>query len=251
MSLNQATEALIKELAGLGTIDQHSTLLDVGCGVGAPAFYLYQTYRCSIVGISTSQRGIDIANSISREKGISDKVRFQVADGVHTGLPDSHFDVLWVLESSHLMDKEGLFRESYRVLKPGGQLLLCDVMLRHKLSVLEQLKHLNKLKLGYLTGYLAMKQAFAVGNAETFEYYTGNLMAAGFNRVEAIDISEKVLPTIDCWRANIATNRADISRTFSQKQIDEFLSASAFVEYLISHQMMGYGLIKAIKIDRG
>jgi 27-O-demethylrifamycin SV methyltransferase len=251
MSLNRATEALIEELAHLGTIDERSTLLDVGCGVGAPAFYLYQTYRCSIVGISTSQRGLDIANSISREKGISDTVQFKRADGAHTGMPDNHFDVVWVLESSHLMDKKGLFREAYRVLKPGGQLLLCDVMLTHKLSMLEQIKHLSKLRQRYLTGYLAMKHSFALGKAEAFEYYTGHLMAAGFNRAEVIDVSEKVVPTINCWRANIAANRADISRTFSPKRIDDFLSACHFLDYIFSSHMMGYGLVKAKKNNKG
>ena len=251
MSLNRATEALIEELAHLGAIDERSTLLDVGCGVGAPAFYLYQAYRCSIVGISTSQRGLDIANSISRDKGMSDKVRFKQADGAHTGFADNHFDVVWVLESSHLMDKKRLFREAHRVLKPGGQLLLCDVMLRHKLSILEQIKHLSRQRLRYLTGYLAMKRAFALGKAEAFEYYTCNLKAVGFIHADAIDVSEKVLPTINCWRTNIATKRAHISQTFSKKRIDDFLSGSTFIEYLFSNQIMGYGLIKAIKSNIG
>jgi cyclopropane fatty-acyl-phospholipid synthase-like methyltransferase len=250
-SLNEATEALIEQLAHLGTIDERSTVLDVGCGVGAPAFYLYQKYKCSIVGISTSQRGIDIANSTSREKGISDKVQFLRADGAHTGLADNHFDVIWVLESSHLMDKKNMFKETFRVLKPGGQMLLCDVMLRHKVSTSEQIQHLSSLGKKYLTGYLAMKRAFGLGNSEAFGFYTDNLLAAGFARVDVIDVSEKVLPTIDYWRANVATNRADISRTFSQKKIDDFLSGSSFVEYVFSNQMMGYGLVKATKNEKG
>jgi cyclopropane fatty-acyl-phospholipid synthase-like methyltransferase len=137
------------------------------------------------------------------------------------------------------------------VLKPGGQLLLCDVTLRHKLSVVEQIRHVSTLRLKYLSGYLAMKRAYAVGKSEALEYYRDNLNASGFTLVQTIDISDNVYPTIDCWRANIATHRSEILRTFSQKRIDDFLAACDFLTYIFKNNMMGYGLVKAIKPDKG
>jgi len=78
--------------------------------------------------------------------------------------PNASFDCTWVMESSHLMmDKAALIRECARVLKPGGRIVLCDVMLGHKLSFEESIRHCKEL--------LLLKDVFGQGAMETLSFY--------------------------------------------------------------------------------
>jgi 27-O-demethylrifamycin SV methyltransferase len=246
-TLEEATDALIDELAKLGTITQASRVADIGCGIGNPAFYLYRRFGCSILGISTSAKGIEVAAKTAKALGCADKVRFQVADGTQTGLPDNAFDVVWLMESSHLMNKKRLFGETYRILKPGGQLLLCDVICRKRPSLPDHLMYLVKMGLRYPASILSMKRAFGRGKTETFDFYKREPTEAGFVQVEAIDISAKVLPTISCWKANITEHRDRILKILPQEEIDHFVSASDLLEDLYRKGFHGYGLVRAVK----
>ena len=102
MELDRATEMLIEKMLELTDIGGESRVLDVGCGIGGPAFYIHEKYGCAIDGISTSERGIQLASSASREKGYDD-VRFKVADGIDNGFPDGTFDIVWIMEATHLI----------------------------------------------------------------------------------------------------------------------------------------------------
>ena len=85
--------------------------------------------------MATSQVGVEMAKKNAKEKNLSDRVDFALADATNNGLPDASFDRVWSLESAHLMpDKEALFRECCRVLRPEGKLVLCDVSLVGKLT---------------------------------------------------------------------------------------------------------------------
>ncbi|MBN1652966.1 MAG: methyltransferase domain-containing protein [Deltaproteobacteria bacterium] len=247
MGLNQATDALVDALADLGEFSNESTVLDVGCGIGNPAFHLHEKYGCRITGISTSQRGIEIAKMSSEEKGISHNVAFQIADGTKNGFGAQSFDIVWVLESSHLMEKERLFSECHRVLKKGGQLLLCDLMLKKRPGIAEHFDYLARLKLAYPLGYLSMKKAFGRGKNETFDYYAAKARRVGFIGVEQIDVSDEVLPTLEHWRANMSTHRDAILKTFTPKQISDFIAASNLLEDFFRNGIHGYGLLKAVK----
>ncbi len=246
-TLDEATDALIDELAKLGTITQSSRVVDIGCGVGNPAFYLHRRFGCSILGISTSAKGIGVATKAAEEKGCASEVRFRVADGTQTGLPDGDFDVVWLMESSHLMNKKKLFAESYRILEPGGQLLLCDVICRKRPSLPDHLSYLSRMGLKYPAGILSLKRAFGRGKAETFDFYKRELAEAGFTQINAIDISDEVLPTIGCWKANIAEHPDRVLQALPQKEIDHFVSASDLLEDLYKNGFHGYGLVKAVK----
>lgn len=250
-SLQEATIALIAKLSGMGEISSQSKLLDVGCGIGAPAFYLHQKYRCSIVGISTSQKGIELARTLCRSKGFSEAIEFRVADGQHNSLPDQSVDIVWVMESSHLMkDKRMLFQESYRALKHNGLFLLCDIMRRRPLKFSDHVRYLSKLKMKYPLGIMNMKKAFGRGKSETIVFYAHALGDSGFKEVQTTDISNHVLPTLENWRTNISKNKNQILRTFTEEKIRDFLSACDLLEDLFMDGIFGYGMVKAIKQEK-
>jgi cyclopropane fatty-acyl-phospholipid synthase-like methyltransferase len=61
--LDSTTDNLIDELAMLYDLKPETKNLDAGCGIWAPAIYLNEKFGSDIMGISTSKKGIDLANS--------------------------------------------------------------------------------------------------------------------------------------------------------------------------------------------
>ena len=116
--LAEATDRLIWEMASFGELKPGMNVLDVGCGIGNPAFLLHEKLDCMITGITISERGVEIGNQRAQQRGLSQAIRFVQADALANGMADESFDFLWQMESSHLMhDKIGLFRENFRVLR--------------------------------------------------------------------------------------------------------------------------------------
>ena len=170
MELPRATEKLIEKLLELSDIHGNSRVLDVGCGIGGPALCVYEKFGCSIDGISNGERGGQLAAAAAREKGYDD-VRFKVADGLANGFPDGTFDVVWIMEATHLFsDKRALFRECCRVLKDGGTLALCDVTQLMLLPMHKGLWHFLK----HLKEYYQLMKAFGPAQVMTCLLYTSD-----------------------------------------------------------------------------
>jgi 27-O-demethylrifamycin SV methyltransferase len=137
LPLERATAALTQRMRERAAIVAGDRILDVGCGTGRQACDLAADFDVSVLGITTSSRGVEAANGLAAERGL-DNARFEQRDGTDNGLDDEQFDVAWVLESSHLMrDRQGLLRECVRVLAPGGRLVLCDIIRRREIPFAE------------------------------------------------------------------------------------------------------------------
>jgi 27-O-demethylrifamycin SV methyltransferase len=248
VSLEEATDALIDQMAALGNFSDKTKVLDVGCGVGNPAFYLHRKFGCDITGITTSEKGVSDAQEASKRRGYQDKVRFRVANALDNGFEDNTFDIAWVMESSHLMrDKRKLFTECYRVLKPGGVILLCDIMMQRPYTIADHLGYLRRLKLGYFTGAFALTRSFGIIKFEAFETYQQLARDAGFHEVKFVDISQETLPTIDCWQANIAANEERILQSLSRSQIKGFIEGTNITRDSFERKIGGYGILKGSK----
>jgi SAM-dependent methyltransferase len=111
------------------TID--SRVLEIGCGSGGYALYLAGTTGCSILGIDINQAGIGNANSLARERNLSDRAEFQQCD-VANPLPfaGAAFDAAFANDVlCHIPARSDMLREIFRVLKPRGRLLFSDALI--------------------------------------------------------------------------------------------------------------------------
>jgi ubiquinone/menaquinone biosynthesis C-methylase UbiE len=99
-------------------------VLDVGCGTGASALPAAQAVRPngSVIGVDLSARLLDRAREKAKVRGLSN-VEFRCTDMTSLGHPDGRFDaVVSVFSIFFVPDMEGLVRELWRMVRPGGKL---------------------------------------------------------------------------------------------------------------------------------
>lgn len=121
----QAQIDLIEELLKWSQVQQAQNILDVGCGIGGSSLYLAQKFNANVTGITLSPFQAARASERAGAAGLSSRSEFLVADAQATPFADDSFDLVWALESGeHMPDKTKFMQECYRVLKPGGKLIM-------------------------------------------------------------------------------------------------------------------------------
>jgi len=241
-SFKEATQNLIMVLAGLGSFSKESKVLDVGCGIGGPVMLLHEKYGCHVHGISISEKGVLKARELAKQKGYDSHLTFAIADAKDNKLPDASFDIVWAMESFHLIDdKAKAFAECYRVLKMGGQLLLCDNMAgRRKLTDADAVEHYKELRL--------LERVFGKTRTETLAGYALAAKEAGFGAVVTKDINEHTMPpTIEYFRGKVREQYHELVGRSSKEYVDDFLNMCDTWEHFNAAGVMSYGLLTAIK----
>jgi ubiquinone/menaquinone biosynthesis C-methylase UbiE len=133
-SFVQAQKNLTDYCISLLQCIKNKEVLEIGCGNGVQALYINTNYLpLRITGIDLNKSNIEIANS-EKERANMNNVRFLVDDAQNLlKIPSNSIDVIINIESAfHYPDKSAFLKEVCRVLKPGGQYLIADILSTRK-----------------------------------------------------------------------------------------------------------------------
>ena len=109
---------------------KNKEIIEIGCGNGVQALYINANYHpLKITGIDINKANIKIANG-ERDRTNTFNVQFLVDDAQNLAqIASNSADVLINIESAfHYPDKPAFLKEVCRVLKPGGQYLIADIL---------------------------------------------------------------------------------------------------------------------------
>lgn len=108
------------------------TVIDIGCGIGGIDVLLVREHgAASVKGVDIEQPVLDRATVRAEAEGLSDRLTYQlVAPGPLPFDPES-FEVVFSKDAMiHIPDKEALFADVFRTLRPGGLFIASDWMRR-------------------------------------------------------------------------------------------------------------------------
>lgn len=121
--------AATRNLARRAAIRAGDRVLDVGGGLGGPARLLAHEHGCQVTVLDLTAAYCRAGERLTAWSGLRDRVRFQHGDALHMPFDDGSFDVVWTQHSSmNIADKPRLYGEIQRVLRPGGRLILFEVV---------------------------------------------------------------------------------------------------------------------------
>ncbi len=125
------------ELADVVGLNASKQVLDVGSGVGGASRYIARQFGCRVTGVDLTDEYCRVATMLAERIGVSHLVSYRQGDALNLAFPDGTFDVVWTQHvAMNISNKAALYREMYRVLKPGGAVAIYDILAGPKGPVL-------------------------------------------------------------------------------------------------------------------
>jgi len=110
------------ELLEVAQIRPEDRVLDIGAGLAGPARLIASALGCRVDCIEMSPDFCAGAVLLNRLTGLDDRIEVHQGSALDLPFPDDSFDAVWMQNvGMNIADKQQLYGEIYRVLKPGGR----------------------------------------------------------------------------------------------------------------------------------
>ncbi len=159
----------------LASLREGETVLDLGSGAGFDCFLAANKVGKGgkVIGVDMTPEMIEKARE-NAKKGGYENVEFRLGEIENLPVADNFVDVIISNCVINLSPGKGrVFREAFRVLKPGGRLMISDLVLLKELP--DFIKNSVEAYIGCLSGAIMREE------------YIGAIKAAGFQEVRIID----------------------------------------------------------------
>jgi sterol 24-C-methyltransferase len=167
-----------------------SQVLDAGCGIGHVALRLAEAHLLQVQGIDVIDHHIVKARRNIQARGMSGKVKVRKMDYHHLdAFSNNSLDGAYTMETLvHSTSPETVASEFYRVLKPGGRVVLFEY----------EHSDMNVDPKGRATSWSMINKYAAMPAHDRFTYGTiGTILKkAGFTDVKTEDITIHVKPMV-------------------------------------------------------
>ena len=156
----------------IASLKEGETVLDLGSGGGFDCFLAANAVgkKGRVIGVDMTPEMLALARE-NAEKGGYENVEFRLGEIEHLPVADSSIDVVisnCVINLSP--EKERVFAEAFRVLKPGGRVMVSDIVLMKELP--EEVKE-------SVEAYIS-----CIAGASLKEDYIGYIQNAGFREIK-------------------------------------------------------------------
>jgi SAM-dependent methyltransferase len=212
-----------------------SRVLDVASGSGGPALFTARTTGCHVTGVDITYSGIQTANEVAAALGLSDQALFHRADA-SSPLPfdEGSFDAIICIDAiDHFLDRVSLFKEWYRVLRPGGRILFTDPIV--------------------VTGLLEREEILTRSTSMGIFVFTPPglnerfIETAGFASPHVEDVTDNIVLVSGKWRQARENHAAELAKLEGQNTYDNFQRFLAMVRTLSSEKRLSRMLYVARK----
>ena len=197
---------------------------DLGCGVGGPLREIARFSGARIVGVNTNAYQLERARKLTREAGLDHLAEYVHGDFLHVDAPDNSFDAIYSIEATcHAQDKASVYREVFRLLKPGACFGNYEYILTDRFDP-EDETHL-KIKAGIELGGGILELG-------TRQVVDDALRQAGFEVLEETDLSVQTGPSIPWYEPMVGSGLSFASFRSSRFGRSVTLSAVRALETL-------------------
>ena len=174
-------------LYDMAAISPTEHVLDAGCGIGGSSIWMAKQHSNQVTAITISKQQVLYARQHAKRQGVSDKTTFEVSDFCATPFEDESFDVIWGLESvCHALNKGEFLKEAYRLLKPGGRIVVCDGFIQRREFTEDEWQDI-----------VTCLNGWAVPNLCSRDEFSELLEITKFQQIAYKDITTETMPSAD------------------------------------------------------
>lgn len=104
-------------------------LVDVGCGLGGTSRFVANRYTCNVTGIDLTSEYIEAGEALCKWVGLDQTITLHQGSALDMLFDDEEFDGGYMMHvGMNIEDKVSLYKEIFRVLRPGSNFGVYDVM---------------------------------------------------------------------------------------------------------------------------
>jgi len=136
-----------RHMAAAADLKEGQQVIEAACGVGGTARFLAETHGVRVEATNIAEMQLAEARLLTAKAGLAHLIEFRYADYHDLPFPSESFDVWWCQEALlYSVDKRRVLEEAIRVLRPGGRLIMSDLLLDDSIGGRQRDDFTGKLK---------------------------------------------------------------------------------------------------------